>query len=114
MLKVDEKNRIYLTRGDSATLKLSVTDSEGADYDFSGDEVKFSMKRYVSDANPVVQKTFDENGQITFTPEDTAELGFGDYLYDVQLSHTDESTGTVYVDTIIIPTTFTVGAEISD
>lgn len=112
MLKVSG-NKIYLTRGDSAVFELNVTDPQGDSYDFSNDEVKFTVKKSCDDAKAVIEKTFDENGQITFTPDDTKDLSFGNYFYDVQLTHTetvDEETVTT-VDTIIVPSTFVIGAE---
>ena len=109
MLKV-EGNNIYLTRGDTGVIKLDVKDAQGSAYDFSGDEVKFSVKKNLSDRSPVIEKTFDSNGQITFAVEDTANLEFGNYFYDVQLTHTDGTD--VSVDTVIVPSTFTVGAGV--
>ena len=108
MLKVDGNN-IFLTRGDSATLELSVTQDEET-YDFSGDDVVFSVKRFVTDKEAVIKKTF-EDGKISFAPEDTADLPFGTYLYDVQLTHT--SGEDVTVCTVIVPTTFIIGAEVT-
>lgn len=111
MLKVSSNNSIYITRGDSAVIALNVTDSEGAAYDFSNDTVKFTVKKNCQDRNAVIEKVFDENGQIALEPADTEGLTFGDYWYDVQLTHTENDS--VSVDTIIVPTTFTVGAEVS-
>ena len=108
MFKVDGNN-IYLTRGDTAVIELTITDGEGETYDYSNDTVKFAVKRFVTDATPVIEKTF-EDGSITITPEDTKELSFGPYLYDIQLTSEDGET----VATVIIPSTFTVGPEVTD
>lgn len=104
-------NKVYLTRGDSAVFELTVKDAEGSTYDFSSDTVVFSMKKNCNDPNVLIQKTFDENGKITFEPEDTNRLPFGSYLYDVQLTHTDGDVTTI--DTIIVPSTFEIGAEVN-
>lgn len=115
---------IYLTRGDSAAIELQVVNGENP-YDFSEDEVKFSLKKRLSDKQPLIQKTFGNydsetnKASITIEPEDTAGLDFGDYLYDIQLKHTEEpeqegDDPVVTVDTIIVPSTFTIGAEVTD
>lgn len=92
MLIIDEKNNIKLTRGDSATLELSIKDGEGETYDFSGDVVKFGVKRSALDnGEALLQKTFDENGKIAFTPEDTKDMAYGDYIYNVTVYHTTEA-----------------------
>lgn len=117
-------NNIYLTRGDSAAIELQVVNGE-TPYDFSEDEVKFSLKKRLSDKQPLIQKTFGnydsetDKASITIEPEDTAGLDFGDYLYDIQLKHTEEpeqegDEPVVTVDTIIVPSTFTIGAEVTD
>ena len=117
-------NNIYLTRGDSAAIELQVVNGENP-YDFSEDEVKFSLKKRLSDKQPLIQKTFGnydsetDKASITIEPEDTAGLDFGDYLYDIQLKHTEEpeqegDDPVVTVDTIIVPSTFTIGAEVTD
>ena len=110
MLKFDGNN-IYLTRGDSAALKLEIKDSSEQEYDFSSDTVKFAVKKNVNDTEKVIEKTFDENGQVTLTPDDTKSLGFGTYWYDVQLEH--DNDGTVEVATVIVPSVFEVGAEVN-
>ena len=117
-------NNIYLTRGDSAAIELQVVNGDNP-YDFSEDEVKFSLKKRLSDKQPLIQKTFGnydsetDKASITIEPEDTAGLDFGDYLYDIQLKHTEEpeqegDDPVVTVDTIIVPSTFTIGAEVTD
>ena len=92
MFTVDEKNNIKLTRGDSATFELTVKDGDDNTYDFSGDVVKFGVKRSALDTGEaLLQKTFDENGKIAFTPEDTAKMAYGDYIYNVTIYHENEA-----------------------
>lgn len=115
MLKVTSNN-VYLTRGDSAVLALSIEDGSGNTYDFSNDTVKMTVKKSCTDKKAVIEKEADENGQFVFAPEDTADLPMGDYWYDVEVTHVEESDDpevddVVTVDTVIIPHTFTIGAE---
>lgn len=110
MLKFDENKNIYLTRGDTGTLTLSIKDESDNDYDYSDDTVVFAVKKNFSDTTPAIQKTF-ANGQVELLPSDTKELDFGDYWYDVQLTH--DNGGTDEICTVIIPHTFTIGAEVA-
>lgn len=112
MLTIDENNNIYLSRGNNATIELTVKQGEET-YDYSDDEVVFAVKKFPSDRETVIEKTFDAEGKVYLVPEDTAELGFGDYKYDVTLKHTEEDES-VSVQTVIIPHTFTVGAVIGE
>ena len=88
------RNRISITRGDSAQITLTIRDRvtgkpfvPGAD-----DRLTFTVKRELSDEIPLVVKTLD-NGIIRretdclllLLPEDTASLPFGAYRYDVEL-----------------------------
>lgn len=99
-------NAIYLSKGDTGSLALTITDEEQQTYDYSGDTVVFSLKRFVTDANPILQKTFTD-GKITFESADTANLQAGEYLYDIVLTH--ETEDATQVCTVIKPTTFTIG-----
>lgn len=114
MLKIDN-NSITLTRGDSAELELTITDANGDAYDYSGDTVKFGVKRRATDTTPAMLVKEFEDGKITFNPEDTANMEYGDYLYDVQLEHTT-GAGTeneaTEVYTVIAAARFTVGWNI--
>ena len=112
MLKVTN-NEVYLTRGDNALLHISARDSTGSTYvPQDGDVVTLSVKKKVKDNDKLICKIQDihtETGwDITINPEDTSALSFGDYVYDVQLVG---SNG--WVDTIIEPSTFTIGEEVT-
>lgn len=115
MLTIDG-NKIVLTRGDSACIELTIKDAEGNDYDYSGDTVVFGVKRSVNDKECVLTIPVTDN-KITFTPEMTKNMQFGDYLYDVQLTHTEEAEeegeeDVVSVYTVIAAAKFVVGYEI--
>lgn len=103
MLVVDENMNIKLTRGDSAKLTLSLTDSEGDAYDFSEDEVRFGVKRSAFDTACVLEKEV-EDGEIVLTPEDTESMEFGDYLYGIEVKHTVEAETEGEEDTVEIYT----------
>jgi len=107
MYKVENDN-VYITRGDSAVLNLSIEGYTAQE----GDTLTFSVKKNCNDAQPVIQKSIDTTEMtITIDHEDTANLEFGDYFYDVQLRR--DNGETVTYDTVIIPHQFAVGAEVT-
>ena len=123
MLKIDtEKMMICLTRGDTANIVFSAVDEAGTTYDPSiGDELRFSVAKKVG-ADPLfeiprkydgINITTDEQfWTVTIQPSNTNPLKFGDYAFDVQLTHDGE------VDTIIgvtdeIAPTFRVWGEVA-
>lgn len=111
MLTVDKDNAVHLTRGDTARLLLGsvVNEVTGKDYPVSAeDTVTFTVKKTVYDTTPVVQITVPGGAAIHITPEDTKELSFGKYLYDVQIATAD---GDIY--TVIPPTTFEILKEVT-
>lgn len=111
------RNRISITRGDSAQITLTIRDRvtgrafvPGAD-----DRLTFTVKRELSDEIPLVVKTLD-NGIVRretdclllLLPEDTASLPFGTYRYDVELVLVSG-----YTDTVIPPSPFIVTGEVT-
>lgn len=110
MLVVDENNNIKITRGDSAELTIALKDAEGETYDYSEDVVKFGVKRSAFDTSCVIEKTVTDS-KVVLTPADTETLEFGDYLYDVEVRHTNESEE-VEVYTPISAARFTIGYNV--
>lgn len=106
MLKIDENNNITLTRGDSATIELTIKD-EGLSYDFTSDLVQLTVKRNTVTEDIIFQKTFS-SGVIVINPADTADLKYTDLKFDVQLIN---EHGGVY--TVIPPRRFTIAEEVN-
>ena len=102
MLKIDtEKMMICLTRGDTANIVFSAVDEQGTTYvPSAGDELRFAVAKKVG-ADPlfeiprIMAADADEFWTVTIQPAHTNPLKFGDYAFDVQLTHGGE------VDTII-------------
>lgn len=111
MIKVED-NHIYMTRGDSFSRKIDIMqkDSEcGELYPYEmqpGDQVIFALKtdeyigiRYTDfkEAEPLLRKEVSpETLMLELEPEDTRDLKFGKYVYDVHLVKEDG-----WVDTFI-------------
>ena len=107
MLKISNDNTISLTRGDTARITLTVKQADGKDYDYSADTVLFTIKKNVHAADAILQKTVTD-GVVYIAPADTAELAYGDYVYDVQLT-----TQAGDVCTVIVPAKFRLTDEVT-
>ena len=99
-------NKIYLSRGDSCEIDITIKDDEGDTYNLkSGESLLFSLKKITDQCKTILTKEFESiSGDliIRFDEDDTINLAFGEYVYDVILI----SGGDVY--TIIEPTLFTI------
>ena len=105
MFRVETDNKIYLTRGDSATLTL-VMDAviNGKAYEVSeNDKAIFTAKKGES----VLRIEAADATTVNFTPELTKDLKAGTYIYDVRLL---TSSGDIF--TIIGPSTFYLIKEV--
>ena len=83
---------IEITRGDTAQFKFQRKDNDGNPILSVATKVYFTIKKHYSFSNFVLQKTiddmtFDEDGYYHFTinPQDTNELSFGEYEYDIEV-----------------------------
>lgn len=90
------KNRITLTRGDSATLKLKLYDAQNKPVLLTeADRSVLTVKQDIDSAAAVLQMVIVEGQQFDFTPADTAGLPCGKYCYDVQVTLSGENVYTV-------------------
>ena len=108
MLKIDaEKMMICLTRGDTANIVFSAIDDTGTSYTpVLNDVLRFSVAKKAGaepliDLYNIMSDDADAFWTITIQPANTNQLKFGDYVFDVQLTYTDQDTGKTLVDTII-------------
>lgn len=71
------KNKIFLTRGDSAIFTLSITDNDGNEYTpQDGDEITFTVKANTETRDILIQKDAS-SGKIEIQPEDTETWNMG-------------------------------------
>lgn len=92
MLTIDEDNVIYLTRGDTAYLTLAITFQDESYEMQEGDKLILSVKKKVSDTDYAFQIASDSL-TIPVYPQDTKELDYGKYFYDIEL---DTAKGEVF------------------
>lgn len=112
MLSIEEDGTIYLTRGDTAYLSVGIEydTPEGTEYELEEtDIVEFSIKRSTKREDPyLVHKQNTGSSLFKIVPEDTSELKYGTYKYDVQLT---KANGDVF--TVVEPTDFNVTSEVT-
>lgn len=100
---------ITLTRGDSFAADIEITQPNGDKYiPSNGDSIRFAMKRSIKDQNLLILKEIPiETLRLVLEPEDTKNLEFGTYVYDIQLT---KSTGEV--DTFITKSSLILTEEV--
>ena len=111
MLTVDKDNTIHLTRGDTARFSIGriVNTVTKTNYTPTAeDTVTMTVKKTVQDAAPRVQLIVPGGEVFHIKPEDTKEMAFGKYVYDIQITMAD---GDVY--TIVPPATFDLLKEVT-
>jgi len=99
------KNKIYLVRGDSGSITVTVLNTDGTQRTIQEDDEILMTVRATPTSEILFQKTGPE---IVIEPEDTATLAFGTYCYDVQITLAE---GTV--DTIIPKNDFVLLEEVT-
>ena len=107
MFRLDGTN-ITITRGDTGIFSFAIKDANGQDYDFSNDTVLFTVKANTYTTTIIFQKQVIYGENIIIAPTDTAQLRYGEYVYDVQLT-----TAGGIVDTVIPPSKFIVKEEVT-
>ena len=95
MLKIDENNNIFITRGDKASIDICIPLDEG-NYEFqTTDILYFTVKKTYNDTQPVLRKilTFEEpttTATFILTSSDTTLGQLSNlplqYVYDVSLN----------------------------
>lgn len=93
-----EGKTIYLTRGDTfrKPVEALLPDSETELYSpVEGDLIRFAMKRAYDDPVPLLVKEIPaETMVLTLDPEDTKELPFGKYFFDIQITYANGDVDT--------------------
>lgn len=108
-MKKVSNNKITMTRGDTCRIKLSLTDSEGNEFvPDDGDVIRFAAKQRYTDSEPIIFITVPNDTLVLeIKPEDTKNLNFGTYVYDMQITFAD---GTI--DTFITKATLKIEEEV--
>jgi hypothetical protein len=104
-----KNNNIILTRGDSFLADLVIYNPDGTVYEVEeDDQIIFALKRTPYDRKPYLTKEIDhEEMKLLISHDDTKNMEFGDYLYDIRLV---KESG--HVDTFITEGKFTLSLEV--
>ena len=91
---------LAMIRGDSESITLSLKDGKAVIPFVTGDTVYFTVKRSPIVDEIALQKIvteFNEDGNciIEIAPNDTKDLEFGSYVYDIQLNRLDGTVTTI-------------------
>lgn len=99
-------NKIEMTRGDTLSLHIDLTDDTGEPYTLKeGDQLTFTVKKTTRDEKVLIQKTGQD---VLIEPEDTEPLKYGTYKYDAQLTLANG-----WVTTVIKPSDFVIQDEVT-
>ena len=103
------KNTIFLTRGDTFKAHLTINYPDGSVYTpKEGDSIRFALKENIEDEECLILRDIPiDTMLLVLYPEDTKELEFGTYVYDVQLTKVNGD-----VDTFITASKFKITAEV--
>jgi glyoxylate utilization-related uncharacterized protein len=111
-MKIQGTN-ISMTRGDSEAIKVIVKDTLGNIIPLiTGDTIYFTVRENILNTTKFIEKIITEfddgKALININPQDTNNLRFTTYVYDIQLN---KENGTV--KTIISPSRFTITGEVT-
>ena len=96
MQKISGK-KIILTRGDTFKAIVGMVNENGEEYvPEQGDSIRFAMKEHYDDETVLLEKTIPNDTLLLhIEPNDTKELPFGDYKYDIQLTYANGDVDTL-------------------
>lgn len=83
----EDNNTIRITRGDSLTVNVTLTDDEGFPYiPVEGDQIWFRVKKNAKADVILIEKSININDLILNLVEaDTEDLAFGNYVYEIEV-----------------------------
>ena len=112
MIRIDDNYNIVMTRGDTFAKTLTLKKNGETYTPVSGDVIRFAMSK-VYKGKPgyelLLNKIIDNSTLLwVIEAEDTADLDYGRYVYDLEITY--GSTG--YVETFADKKTITLTEEV--
>lgn len=97
--------KIVMTKGD--TVKFDISLEYGSDhipYDIEdGDLFRFTLKKYLYEKEPIIQKLIPAlEPVLEIYPEETEDLAFGEYHYNIEFLPTNEEIYTIIPDSVFV------------
>lgn len=99
-----EGTTIRLTRGDTFRAQIDIQYEDGDSYSpVEGDSVRFAMKKKIKDVEPLLVKDIPIDTLILeLEEEDTKNLDFGNYVYDLELRKANGDVATFVTKSTLI------------
>ena len=106
-----KRNNIKLTRGDTLIAQVGIIRDDEPYTPEDGDEIRFAMKHPTmnsakteyTDKEPLLTKNIPIDTLILqLDPEDTKSFGFGEYVYDLEITFADGYRDTFVSATITL------------
>lgn len=100
--------KIMIVRGDTKKFYLSVIYGQDCvPYEVeTGDIFRFTVKKYLYDHDPLISKEIivedPESTMLELAPEDTKDLLFGEYHYNLELTTTEGDVYTIIPDSLFM------------
>lgn len=100
MITIDANKNITMTRGDTFHGKLTLKKDNVAYTPLEGDVVRFALANKYKSENGyrlILTKTITFDGSLgtwTINANETAELKYGSYVYDIQMTYADGTVET--------------------
>lgn len=108
-----KNGQIKITRGDSASLRVTLRMTTGEAYEMQdGDRLTLTVRRAPGDTKLV--EIISDTNTLTFRPADTKDLEAGAYCFDIQLTTSGGDIFTVVGMNTGILTNMTVLPEITE
>ena len=102
MLKIN-KNRIYLTRGDSANIDLDIHTGDGAVFTpDGGDQILFTVRKTPKGTGDSEMQVEITDGVIRIKPHHTENMKYGPYMYDIQVNYASGDVETILTGEFIL------------
>lgn len=104
-----KKDIIFLTKGDSLWMQLSIYDKNNTPYvPDKNDSIRFALNKTLNTDDPLLVKQIpNDTLELLIDASETEPLEVGNYWYDVEITH---SNG--FVDTFIGPNKFVITDEV--
>lgn len=114
MLKIDDKQNIFITRGDTGIISLTLKEpnSPYSEYSLEEHDIALLTVKKNIDGEILIAKVFEDN-EIKFDSLDTKNLDYGEYIYDVQVHFANGDINTVIPYTVGCLTKFFITKEVT-
>ena len=94
---------IKLVRGDSFFCEVTMKIGSSTYEPSSGDVVRFAMKKDYKNATVLIEKVIPNNTLLLhLEPDDTKQLPFSDYVYDIELTKANGDVDTFISGKLIL------------